>query len=112
MFQTKYQDITPEQLNGLEIGNPPEVLSNDHNDPRTQKKNDAEWDIKEQPESKTMTTEMKTTLEGINRITEPEERINEVEDKVMKITTGEEERMKRNEGSLKDLWDNPEHTNI
>ena len=68
--------------------------------------------FKEQTKMNKIISEMKTTLEGINRITEPEERINEVEDRVMKITTGEEERMKRNEGSLKDLWDNIKHSNI
>ena len=28
------------------------------------------------------------------------------------MENNKEKRMKRNEGSLKDLWDNPEHTNI
>ena len=54
-------------------------------------------------------TEMKNTLEGINnRITEVEERISELEDKMMEFTAAEqtkEKRMKRNEDSLRDLWD-------
>ena len=61
-------------------------------------------------------TEMKTTLEGINsRITEAEERINDLEDKIVEITTAEqnkEKRMKRAEDSLRDLWDNTKRTNI
>ena len=54
-------------------------------------------------------TEMKTTLEGINsRITEVEERISDLEDRMMEFTAAEqnkEKRMKRNEDSLRDLWD-------
>ena len=54
-------------------------------------------------------TEMKTTLEGINsRITEAEERISDLEDRMVKFTAAEqnkEKRMKRNEDSLRDLWD-------
>ena len=61
-------------------------------------------------------TEMKNTLEGINsRITETEERISELEDRMVEITAAEqnkEKRMKRNEDSLRDLWDNIKHTNI
>ena len=60
--------------------------------------------------------EIKNTLEGINsRITEAEERISDLEDKTVEITTTEqnkEKRMKRIEDSLRDLWDNTEHTNI
>ena len=54
-------------------------------------------------------TEMKNTLEGINRrITEAEERINDLEDRTVDITAAEhnkEKRMKRIEDSLRDLWD-------
>ena len=61
-------------------------------------------------------TEMKTTLEGINsRITEAEERISELEDRMVEFTTAEqtkEKRMKRNEESLRDLWDNIKRNNI
>ena len=69
-----------------------------------------------QTELKNITTEMKNTLEGINsRINETEERISELEDRVVKITAKEqnkEKRMKRNEDSLRDLWDNIKCTNI
>ena len=59
---------------------------------------------------------MKNTLEGINiRITEAEERISDLEDKIVEITTTEqnkERRMKRIEDSLRDLWDNIKCTSI
>ena len=60
--------------------------------------------------------EIKNSLEGINsRITEAEEQISDLKDKIVEITTTEqkkEKRMKRNEGSLRDLWDNIKHTNL
>ena len=61
-------------------------------------------------------TEIKNTLEGINsRITEAEEQISDLEDKMVEFTAAEEnkeKRMKRNEDSLRDLWDNIKHNNI
>ena len=55
-------------------------------------------------------TEMTNTLEGINStITEAEERISDLEDRMVEFTAAEhnkEKRMKRNEDSLRDLWDN------
>ena len=61
-------------------------------------------------------TEMKNTLEGINnRITEAEEWISELEDKMVEITAEEqnkEKRMKRIEDNLRDLCDNTKRTNI
>ena len=60
--------------------------------------------------------EIKNTLEGTNnRITEPEEQISELEDKMVEITAEEqnkEKRMKRIEDTLRDLWDNIKRTNI
>ena len=40
--------------------------------------------------------------------------MNDLEDRMMEITVTEQniKRMKRNEDSLRDLWDNLEHTNI
>ena len=61
------------------------------------------------------TTEIKNSLEGINRITEAEEWISDLEDKMVEITAREqnkEKRMKRIEDSLRDLWDNIKCTNI
>ena len=59
---------------------------------------------------------MKTTLEGINnRITEAEERISNLEDRMVEFTAVEqtkEKRMKRSEDSLRDLWDNIKRNNI
>ena len=61
-------------------------------------------------------TEMKSTLEGINsRITEAEERISDLEDRMLEFTAAEqnkEKRMKRNEHNLRDLWDNIKRNNI
>ena len=55
-------------------------------------------------------------LEGISsRITEAEEQISDLEDKILEITTTEqnkEKRMKRVEDSLRDLWDNSKCSNI
>ena len=60
--------------------------------------------------------EMKHSLEGIkSRITEAEERISDLEDKTVEVTTTEqnkEKRMKRIEDSLRDLWDNIKCFNI
>ena len=60
--------------------------------------------------------EIENSLEGINcRITEAEERISDLEDKIVEITTAEqnkEKRMKRIEDSLRDLQDNIKRTNI
>ena len=59
--------------------------------------------------------EIKNTLEGINRITEAEEWISDLEDKIVEITTTEqnkEKRMRRINDSLRGLWDNIKRTNI
>ena len=59
--------------------------------------------------------EIKNSLEGISsRLTEAEEWISDLEDKIMEITTTEQnkgKRMKRIE-SLRDLWDNIKRSNI
>ena len=59
---------------------------------------------------------MKNTLEGINSwVTEAEERITDQEDRMVEFTaTGQnkEKRMKRNEDSLRDLWDNIKRNDI
>ena len=61
-------------------------------------------------------TEMKNTLEGINsRITEGEEQISDLKDRMVEFTAVEQnkqKRMKINEDSLRDLWDNIKRTNI
>ena len=61
-------------------------------------------------------TEIKNTVEGINsRISEAEEWISELKDKMVEITSDEQnkvKRMKRTEGSLRDFWDYIKRTNI
>ena len=58
---------------------------------------------------------IKNSLQGLNsRVTEAEERISDLEDKILEISTPEqnkEKRMKRNENSLRDLWDDIKYTN-
>ena len=60
--------------------------------------------------------EMKNSLEGVNRrITEVEEQTSDLQDKIVEITTAEqnkENRMKRIEDSLRDFWENSKHINI
>ena len=77
-------------------------------------------DLEEVKNKKTETnntiTEIKNTPEVINsQIPETEERISGLEDKLVEITSEEQnkvKRMKRTEDSLRDLWDNIKHTNI
>ena len=61
-------------------------------------------------------TEMKNTLEGISsRITEAEEWIRDLEGSMVVFTATEqnkEKRMKRNEDSIRDLWNNIKHNNL
>ena len=61
-------------------------------------------------------TEIKDTLEGINgRISEAEQQISKLEDKMVKITSEEQnkvKRMKTTADSLRDLWENIKHTNF
>ena len=60
--------------------------------------------------------EIKNSLEGINnRITQAEEWISDLQDKIVETTTArqnKEKKVKRIEDSLRDLWDNIKHTNI
>lgn len=71
---------------------------------------------KDPEELKNKQTEMNNTLEGISsRITEAEEWISDLEDRMVESATAEqniEKRMKRNEESLRDFWDNIKHINI
>ena len=118
----------PDQTNEEEIGSLPEkefrimivkMIQNLGN--RIDKIQDTfNKDLEEVKRKQTMKNntinEIKNTLEGINsRITEAEEQISDLEDKVVEITTAEqnkEKRMKRTEDSLRDLWDNVKCTNI
>ena len=74
-------------------------------------------DIKlKQEEIQNTITEIKNSGEAANsRIQEAEERISEVEDRLVEMTDAEqkrERRLKTNEESLRELWDNVKHTNI
>ena len=64
----------------------------------------------------TTITEIKNTQEGTSsRITEAEEWISELEDRMVEITAEEQnkgKRIKRIEESLRDLWDNIKCTTI
>ena len=58
----------------------------------------------------------KNMQEGINsRITEVEEQISELEDRIVEITEAKQDkdkRIKRNEDSLRDHWESQKCTNI
>ena len=56
-------------------------------------------------------TEIKNALKGTKKITEIEQ-ISELEDRMVVITEIEQNKEKRNEDSLINLWDNINHTNI
>ena len=60
-------------------------------------------------------TEIKILWREPRLITQAEERISEVEDKMVEINEAErkkEKRIKRNEDNLRDLWDNVKCPNI
>ena len=67
-------------------------------------------------ETKNTITEIKNSLEGINSgISEAEEQISQLEDKRVKITSEEKNKvklMKRTDDSFRDPWDNIKCTNI
>ena len=67
-------------------------------------------------QTKNIITEIKNTLEEANsRTAEAEEWISELEDKMVEITSEEQnkvKRMKRTEDSLRDVWDNIKCINI
>ena len=64
----------------------------------------------------TQLLKLKILYKGINsRISEAEEQISELEDKMVEMTSEEQnkvKRMKRTEDSLRDLWDHIKCTNI
>ena len=58
-------------------------------------------------EKNNIITEIKNTLEGINNRISEAERISELEDKMVEITSEEQnkvKRMKRTEDGIRDLW--------
>ena len=133
IYHKKEKDKTPEkQLNEVEIGNLPEkefriMIVNMIQDlgktmeakiekiQETFNKDLGELKSKQTVRNNTI-NEIKNSLEGNNSIiTEAEERISDLEDKIVEITTTElnkEKRMKRTEDSLRDFWDNIKCNNI
>ena len=128
MQQMKEQGKNPpDQTNEEEIGSPPEkefrvmIVKMAQNLGNRMEKIQETFnkDLQELKSKQTMMNntinEIKNSLEGINsRITEAEERISDLEGKIVEITTAEqnkENRMKRIEDSLRDLWDNIKCTN-
>ena len=115
MSQMKEQDKIPEkQLNEVEIGNLPEkefglMIVKLIQDLGKTMENMQEIFTKDLEELENKQTEMNNKQERINsRITEAEEWINDLEDRMVEITATEqntEKRMKRNKDSLRDLWD-------
>ena len=113
MSKMKGQDKTPEkQLNEVGLSNLPErefriMIVKMIQDLRMEKMQ--EMFAKDLEELRNKQTEMNNTPEGINRrITEAEEQTNDLEERIVEITATEptiEKRMKRNEDSLRDLWD-------
>ena len=131
VYQLKEQDKTPEkQLNEMEIGNLPQkefrimivkVIQDlgKRMEAKIEKMQEMFNKDLEELKKKQMNntiTEMKTTLEGNNsRITEAKERISDLEDRMVEFTAVEQNKekwMKRNEDSLRDLWDNIKRNNI
>ena len=125
----KGQDKIPEkQLNEVEIGNLPEgkkkkirimivkMIQDLRKRMEAKVEKMQEMFTKGLEELKNKLTELNNTPEGItSRITEAEVWINDLEDRMVEITAaGEniEKRMKRNEESLRDPWDNIKYTNI
>ena len=117
-----------DQINEEEIGHLPEkefrvmivkMIQNLRNRMKTRIEKIQEMfnkDLEELKNKQTEMTEMKNTLEGINnRKTGAEERISELEDKMVEITAKEqnrEKRMKRIEDNLRDFWGNTNCTNF
>ena len=121
----KGQDKTPgKQLSEVKIGNLPEkefriiiVKMIQDLGKRMEAKIEKmqEMFTKDPEELKNKQTGMNNAPERINRISEPEKQINDLEDRTLEITAIEqnvERRTKRNEDSLRDLWDNIKHTDI
>ena len=119
MSQMKGQDRTPEkQLNEVGTGNIPEkefrimIVKMIQGLVKTVEKMQ-ELFTKDLQELKNK--QMNNTVEEINsRLTETENQINYMEDRMVEITATKniEERMKRKEDSLSDPWDNIKCTNI
>ena len=119
---------SPDQTNEEEVGSLPEKefrvmivkmirnLGNRMEKTQEMSKKDLEELKSKQTMMNNTINEIINSLEGINsRITEVEECIGDLGDKIVEITTAEqnkEKRLKRIENSLRDLWDNVKGINI
>ena len=98
----KGQDKIPEkQLTEVEIGNLPKkefrIISEDDPGPQESNGEDA-WNVYQRLTRTKEQTEMNNTLEGINsRITEAEEWISDLDDRMVEITATERNTEKNNE---------------
>ena len=116
--QTKEDEIgsLPEKENRVMIVKMIQNLGNRMEKVQETLKKDLEKLKSKQTMMNNTTNEIKNSLEGINsRITEAEEWISDLEDKIVEITTTEQntdKRMKRIEDSLRDIWDNIKPTKI
>ena len=62
---------------------------------------------------KNTVTEVKNMLDKVNsRLDDAEKQVNYLEVRVVEITQSEEQKEKKNEDSLRDLWDNTKYSNI
>ena len=112
--------IKPEKNNEMKIGNLPEkgfriMIMNIIQDLGKIMNKMQEMFTNNLEELKNKQTEVNNTLEGINSRIEAKEQKNDLENRMAEITATEQniaERMKRNEDTLRDLWDNIKTTNI
>ena len=125
---TEQTRITEVQINEKEIGKPPEKqfrimivkmiknLENKMEKMQESVNKDLEELKNKHTETNNTITENNNTLEGIDsRISEAEEQSSELEDKMVKITSEEQnkiKRLKRTQDSLRDLWDNIKCTSM
>ena len=109
--------IKPEKNNEMKIGNLPEkgfriMIMNIIQDLGKIMNKMQEMFTNNLEELKNKQTEVNNTLEGINSRIEAKEQKNDLENRMAEITATEQniaERMKRNEDTLRDLWDNIKH---
>ena len=122
MSQMKEQDKNPRKTTVLsrdrQLSGKRGQNNDSEDDPGSQKKNgeDARNIYQRPRRTKEQTNRDEETLEGTNsRTAEAEDQISDLEDRMVEITVTEqnkEKRMKRNEDSLRDLWDNIKRSNI
>ena len=116
----KEQEKTPKNnyTKGRWANSRKRIQNNDIEDDSRSQKNNGEdaRSVYQRPRRIKEQTEMNNILEAINsRITEAEEWISDLEDRMVETTATKQnigKRMKVNEDSLRNLWDNIKLTNI